>query len=81
VVFSKHNVTDVRRGENSGRHLDADFVALRLGDVGPVRVKDGRFASSFQAAVPAAADGVACFLQDPSTLQIFGGQSVDLIPR
>jgi hypothetical protein len=77
VVFERNLSTVVRRGENSGRTLEDDFVVRRLTrafsfepSAGAKREK--RVAVDLDKDWAPANVGVAVFLQDPETMRIYG---------
>ncbi len=81
AIYERDHTTAVPSGENGGRNLQEAFVVRRL---------DAAFLTSSTAAgeriVPLRLDpswrglrlGVAVFLQEPSTREIYGGRSIDL---
>ena len=78
AVFENNLTTSVRRGENGGRTLNNDFVVRSLQSVGTIEPAAGA-RSTAQARVYVEPEwniknlGVAVFLQDPTTLGIYGG--------
>lgn len=82
VVYENDLATDVARGENARRRLRDDFVVRRLetlftlaaGSAGESRAVPLTLDSSWRRA----GLGVAVFLQDPRTLETFGGRGLEL---
>ncbi len=77
VVYESGITTSVRRGENSGRTLENDYVVRRLErafsfkpEAGATR--QGRVTIDLDKAWTASNVGVVAFLQDPDTMRIYG---------
>lgn len=76
AVFENGFTTRIARGENGGRTLQNDFVVRRLEKVATVPASAGVSTHDVTIALDPAWKrgqlGVAVFLQDPSTLRVFG---------
>jgi hypothetical protein len=77
VLYESGVSTFVKRGENTGRRLENDFIVRRLDrafsfEPSPGAKKQGRVTFDLDPSWNAANLGVAAFLQDPETLRIFG---------
>lgn len=77
VLFENGITTPVRRGENSGRTLENDYIVRAVERAGAVEPKKGasvRGSATFRLDPSWRADrlGVAAFVQDPSTMRIHG---------
>jgi hypothetical protein len=82
VVYENGITTSVKRGENSGRTLQNDFVVRRLEKAftfAPTAgaTRQGSVTIALDPSWPAANVGVVAFLQDPDTMRIYGAASVN----
>jgi len=81
VVFESGLVTPIGAGENSGRTLENDFVVRRLKsafslDAKPGSRKEKALTFKLDPAWKLEKVGVAAFLQDPSSMRIYGATAV-----
>jgi hypothetical protein len=81
VVFESGLVTPIGAGENSGRTLENDFVVRRLKnafslDAKPGSRKEKALTFKLDPAWKLEKMGVAAFLQDPSSMRIYGATAI-----
>ncbi|HXI13385.1 MAG TPA: DUF1223 domain-containing protein [Thermoanaerobaculia bacterium] len=81
ALFENSVITDVRKGENSGRKLRNDFVVRKLTKVSslaPGSSNNGSTTFNLDKAWMTDNLGVAAFLQDPKTLRIYAASAAQV---
>ncbi|MCO5569342.1 hypothetical protein L7F22_023054 [Adiantum nelumboides] len=83
AMFENGQVTDCAKGENRGRVLTNDFVVRSLGKActlqnGQTKKAQGQASIKLWDTYSKAKCGMAVFLQNPSSMEVYGAQLVDL---
>ena len=81
AIYEREHTTAVERGENGGRRLQNAFIVRRLEaafTLSPAPPVEHVVPLQLDPAWQGLRLGVAVFLQDPTTREIFGGRAIDL---